>query len=108
MAGDQVGVGLEGFEGGDEGSVAFIDGAVEAVVGGFLLGHLPDALDSVQLGRVGRQSEQLDAMAVFGEPRLTFGRQLVARAVVDDEEDLSARAAAGQLLEKVEEGASVE
>jgi hypothetical protein len=54
-------VGLEGLEGVDEGGVAFVDGAIEAVVGGGLLGDLPDALDAVELGGVGRQTEQLDA-----------------------------------------------
>jgi hypothetical protein len=41
--------------------VAFFDGLVEAIVSGSLLGQLPDAFDAVELGRVWRKPEQLDA-----------------------------------------------
>ena len=53
-----------------------------------LLRLLPDALDRVELGRVGRQAEELDAMAIGREPRFAVGVEVVARAIIDDEEDL--------------------
>ena len=60
MPGNHRGVGLEGLEGRGEGGVTLGDGGVEAVVGGALFGHLPHALDAIELGRVGREAEQLD------------------------------------------------
>jgi hypothetical protein len=39
-------------------------------VGGGFLGDLPDAFDAVQFRRVGRQTEQLDAVPMVGEPLL--------------------------------------
>src|SRR5271170_4619822 len=100
-------VGLERLEGVDEGGVALADGAVEAIVGRLLLGDLPDALDAIELGRVGRESEQLDAMAMPLEPLHAFVLKVVARSVVDDEEDLPRRTASNQLLEEVEEGGAL-
>src|ERR1700722_9575645 len=108
MPGDHAGVSLEGLEGRDERGVALVCGRVEAVVRRPLLRCLPHALDAVQLWRVGRQTEQLDAMMMLSEPAFAVFAGVVARAIVDDEEDLSPRAATNKLFEKVKERAAVE
>ena len=108
MTGDQPRVRFESLERRDESGVAFLDRAVEAVVGGGLLGHFPDALDAVQFRGVGRQAEQFDAVAVAGEPALAIVLEPVTGPVVDDQEDFAARGAPHQFLEEVEERSAVE
>ena len=100
MARDSAGVVFERLEGGDQGLVAFVDGAVKAVVPGGFLGDLPDAFDAVQLRRVGRQTEQLDAVTMGGEPLLSNFFEPMAGSVVYDEEDLAAWTATDQLLDE--------
>ena len=107
MIRDEAGLLLEHLECCAERSVAFFDGLVEAIMGGSLLGQLPDALDAVELGRVRRKPEQLDAVAILGQPLLSFLLEVVAGAVVDDQEDL-ASATGNDLLQEVEEREAVE
>jgi hypothetical protein len=76
---DHGGIGLEGLGGADESGVALVHGAVEAVVGGGLLGHVPDAFDAIQLGGVGGPSKQLDLMPMRGEPLLSILLEAPAR-----------------------------
>jgi hypothetical protein len=82
---------LERLEGGDLGLVALVDGAAEAVVGGFL-GDL----------RSTRENRSADGrarcVAIVGEPLPSVFFEPMAGAVVDDEEDLAARKVADQLL----------
>src|ERR1700722_19918092 len=101
-------VGLEGLEGGGEREVSVVDGSVEAVVGGRLLGDLPDALDAVEFGGVCGQPKQLEAMTMLGQPSLSDCVELVAGSVVDDEEDFATRATTHHLLEEVEKRSAVE
>lgn len=108
MASDQMGVGVEGVELVSEGCVALVDSSVEPVVGGRLLGDLPDALDRVQLGGVRRKTVKLDAMTVLAEPLFPLGIEVVARPVVEDEKDLAAAAASDELLEEREECDGIE
>ena len=106
MAGQKCGVNLEGSEGPDERCVALIGGAEEPVVRGPLLGLLPGAFRRVIVGRVGRQPEQLDAMAVATKPRFAVVLEVMAGPVVEDEKQLSARAL-NELLEECEERVAV-
>jgi hypothetical protein len=76
-----------------ESAVAVGRRAEEAVVGRGLLGRLPDPLDGVELGGVGREAEELDAVMVGREPLLADLVEAVAGPVVDDEDDLTAEAA---------------
>jgi hypothetical protein len=76
---DQAGTRLERAEGRAKRGVALIGRLVEAVVRGPLLGHLPDAFDRIELGRVRRQAKQLDAVAVAREPELAGRVEVVAR-----------------------------
>jgi hypothetical protein len=59
----------------------------EAILGRRAFGGLPDAFDAVELGRVRRQSSQLDAVTVLSEPGLRLFVETMARVVVDDQED---------------------
>jgi len=63
-------LGIEALECRREGGIALLGRVEEPVVGGLLLDDLPDALDRVELRRVGRQPKELDAMAVLAEPGL--------------------------------------
>lgn len=107
MVRDQARSLLEHFERGAERCVAFFDGLVEAIVGGSFLGQLPDAFDAVELRRVWRKPEQLDAVTILRQPLLSLFLEVVAGTVVDDEEDL-ASAARNDLLQEIEERESVE
>lgn len=71
------------------------------------LGQLPDAFDRVELRRVGRQPEQLDAVAVLLQPQFSLFLEVVAGAVVDDEEDLPP-ASSNDLLEEFEKREPIE
>jgi hypothetical protein len=51
---------------------------------------------------------ELDAMTVSTQPQDAFLVEVVARAVVDDEEDFSARIVSDEPLEKFEECLAVE
>jgi hypothetical protein len=51
---------------------------------------------------------ELDAMAVSPEPLHAFLVEVVARTVIDDEEDLPARIVPDEPLQKCEEGLTVE
>jgi hypothetical protein len=104
---DEAGLLLKHLECRAQRSVAFFDGFVEAIMGGSLLGQLPDALDAVELGRVRRKPEQLDAVPILGQPLLSLFFEIVAGAVVDDQEDL-ASATPNDLLQEIEERESVE
>lgn len=79
---DQGRASVELGKGCDQRRVALFGGAKEPVVGSTLLRLLPDTLDRVVRGRVGR----LDAMAIGREPRFAVGVEVVARAIIDDEE----------------------
>jgi len=104
---DQLRFRLERREGRAKGCVALFNRLVEAIVGGSFLGHFPDTFDRIELRRVGRQPEQLDAVPVRLQPQLSFFLEIVAGTVVDDEEDL-APASTDDLLEEVMERESVE
>jgi len=105
---DKFGRRLERPEGVHEGGVTLLGRFVEAVVGGSLLGHLPDAFDWVQLRRVRRQPKQLDTMAVTREPQLPFLVEVVTGTVIDDEKGLATTASANDLLEERKERDAVE
>lgn len=107
MIRDEAGLVLKDLEGCAKGCITLFDGLVKAIVGGSLLGQLPDAFDRVELRRVGRQPEQLDAMVVLFQPQLPLFLEVVAGAVVDDQEDL-ASASNNELFEEVEERKPVE
>ena len=107
MPGDERWALLERLEGGGERFVAGLDGGEEAIVRRALLRRLPDALDAVELGRVRRQPLELDAMAIRREPLLPFLVEVMAGAVVDDQEDL-ASSAMNEPFEELEERALVE
>src|SRR5688500_1095022 len=94
---------VESLERGGESGVTVGRGPEEAVVGGGLLGGLPDTLDGIELRRVRREAEELDAVTAPCEPLLAGGVEVVAGPVVDDEEDLAATAG-DEMLEKLEEG----
>lgn len=57
MIRNKGGMGLERPKRCAKGRVALLDRFVEAIVGGSLLGDLPNALDGVEFGRVRRQAE---------------------------------------------------
>src|ERR1700761_555387 len=107
MVRDQFRACLELIEGCAQRRVAFFDGLVEPIVGGPLLGHLPYALNRVVLGRVRRQTKQLEPPTVLGEPLLPVFLEVVAGTVVDDQEDLAATVC-HELLQELEEREPVE
>src|SRR5690606_19324783 len=92
VARDQRRLSVEAIEGRDQRRVALIGGVEKPIVGGLFLGCLPHTLNRVELGRIGRKAEELDAVAIRAEPLLAIGIEVVARAVVEDEEHLSTRA----------------
>lgn len=85
---DECRLALEISEGAAERQVALVSGDEEGVVRGHLPGGLPDALHGHELGGVGRQPVELDAVAVFVKPEPALFGEPMAGAVVDDEEDL--------------------
>lgn len=107
LAGDQGRARLELVEGLDQGSVALFSGVKEPVVSCPLLRFLPDTLDGVVLRGVWRQAVEFDPMPVLAQPGFGLGVEVVTGPVVDDEEDLAARAP-DDVLEEVEERESVE
>ena len=72
-----------------------------------LLGLLPNALDGVEVGRVGRKPVQLDSMTVCMQPIDSFDLQVVTGTVVDDEEDF-ATCCTDKLLQEGKECVAVE
>ena len=86
---DEARLRLERSEGFAQCGIALLDRLVEAIVGGSLLRYLPNALDRVELGA----STVVAGTARFdggrGEPELPFLLEVVAGAVVDDQEDLA-------------------
>lgn len=107
MPGDEPRFSDEAFERGGQRSVTLLDRFEEPVVCRPTLGRLPDAFDSVELRRVRRQAPELDAVTVRCEPRLRFVVKAMARAVIDDQEDL-APTTMDKLLEEEQERVAVE
>jgi hypothetical protein len=87
--------------------VALVGGPVEAIVRRQLLGGFPNALDRIELGRVRRQSEQFDPMAIRREPELAVRVEVVTRPVVDDQKRLATTTATDDLFEEVQERPTV-
>ena len=108
MIRDETGLCLKRVEGRTEGGIALVSRLVEAVVRRPLLGHLPDPFDRVELWRVRWQAKQFDAVAVVRKPELALRVEVVARAVVDNQERLAAATPSNDFLEKREEGFAVE
>jgi hypothetical protein len=105
---DQARPCLERVERRTERGVALFSRLVEAVVRSPFLGHLPDTFDWVELWRVRRQAEQLDAVAMAREPKFALRIEVVARAVVDDQEGLAAATPSDDLFEERQERDAVE
>ena len=105
---ESLGLRLKGREGGGKGSIAFRDSREEAVVGRQLSRGLPDALRGVQLGRVGGKPTELHFPRVVVQPLFPRVIQPMARAVVDDEEDLAGTELPDQLDQVLVEGVPVE
>ena len=80
---------VEPDEGVDKGRVTLFGSIEIAIVGRGLPGDLPDAFDGIELGGVGRQPTQFDAVPIRVEPGHAFSLEVVARGVVDDEDYLS-------------------
>ena len=91
MAGDQRGLSVEALEGRYQRGVAFFDGVEEEIVGGLLFDYFPDTLDGIEFGRVRWETRQLDTIAIRAEPRFSVRVEIVARPVIEDEEQLSTR-----------------
>jgi hypothetical protein len=108
VIGDQGRLRLERGKGGAKRGVTLVGSLVEAVVRGSLLGHLPDAFNGIELGRVRRQTEQLDAVAVGHKPTLADRIEVVAGAVVDDQERFASPAPTDDLLEEGQKRTAVE
>lgn len=88
--------------------VAFLGRSIESIVCGELAGCLPNRLHGVELGRVGRQSKECDPPRALCEPALPLLVEVVAGAVVHDEEDLVTAVPGDKLLEEGEEGHAIE
>ena len=108
LRGEQAGAGAEGFECGGEAGIAFGYRGVETIVSGRFSSGLPHAFRRIELGRVGRQTVKLDAVAVGREPSSPGLVEPVARAVVDHEEDLSSSIAPDQKFQKLVERVAIE
>jgi hypothetical protein len=77
-------------------------------VRGQLTRRFPHRLNRVELRRVGRQAKEHDLVGVLGEPLLPFFLEVVAGAVVDNEEELPPLILGDETLEEPEERMSVE
>ena len=108
MTSDQTRPPLELGERGAQRGVALLCRRVEAVVCRHLARRFPHAFNRIELGRVRRQPEQLDAPLVFSQPRLPLGREIVKRRVIDDQEDLPAAILRNESPEEFPERVSVE
>ena len=108
MGVNQVGALAEGAEGFAQRTIPFIDSPVEPVVGRQLAGDLPDRLHGVEIGRVGRQAMQFKAVRVLTQPTLPVLAEVVARAIVGDEEDFPGGVAADEEFEEVQVSLGVE
>lgn len=108
MIGDEMRAALKAGEGVAESGVPLVGGAVEAVVGSELAGHLPHALDRVELRRVAREAVEFEPVRVLCQPRLAGVIEPVTGAIVDDEEELAGAVLGGELQEELVEGVSVE
>ena len=93
MRSEQRWISLKIAEGVAKGRISLLGGIEVAIVGCGLPGGLPDAFDGVELGRVGRQPTQFDAVLIRGEPGHALSLEVVARGVVDDQDHLAPIAA---------------
>lgn len=91
-----------------QGGIALLRRPVEAVVRRELPRGLPDWLHGVELRRIRREAEQRDAARVLGEPLLPFLVEVVAGAVVDDQENLATAVLRDEVLEEAQERLTVE
>lgn len=99
LTGNESRTGPEGFERRGQRRVAFIGSPEKRVMRRSLLCLLPDTLDRVELGGVGRQSRKLNAVAVCRKPGFSFGAEVMEGRVVDYEEDFAPRAPCDELEE---------
>jgi hypothetical protein len=108
MSCDHLGSTLEHVEGLGQLGVALVRGDKERVVRGELAGRLPDAFHRHELGRVGWQTMKLDEATILAQPAFAVVVEVMARAVVDDQEDLAALVTAHELPQELEERGAVE
>ena len=108
MSIDYFGPALEHIEGLGQLGVALVRCDEERVVCGQLASRFPDAFHRHELGRVGRQTVELDAVTVLAQPPFAVVVEIVARAVVDDQEDLAPVVTVHKLPQELEERRSVE
>jgi hypothetical protein len=87
--------------------VTLFNGSKKAVVRRALLGFLPGTLDGVKIWRVRREAMQLDAMTVSLKPFFTLLLQIVAWAVVNDEEYFAPRVL-HEVLKKLQKRQAIE
>jgi len=80
-----------------------------AIVEAASSGELPDALDWVQLGAVGRQVVEAKAVHVLCSPGFVQGRVVIGGVVENQNRStLAVPADAPELTEKIEEGGAIE
>ena len=72
MSGNECRCSAEACERFAQRRVAFLDGPVEAVMGGHFAGRLPNRFDRVEFRRVRRQPKQRDAFAIGRQPLFTL------------------------------------
>src|SRR5882672_2265447 len=108
MSSDHLGPALEHIEGLGQLGVALVGCDEERVVRGQFAGGFPYAFHRHELGRVGRQAMELDAVTVLAQPTFAVVLEPVVRRVVDDQEHLAAVVAAYQLPQELEERGPVE
>ncbi len=94
-------------EGCDKRVVALVRVAKEAVMSCSFLGFLPGTFGRVVVGLLGREAEQLYAVMVEAKPGFPLWFQVVARAIVKNQEYLSTRGF-DELLEEGEKSGAIE
>jgi transposase len=95
------------IKGGGERRVALDSGLVKRIVRGPHFCLLPTPINRIEFGRVRREACEFDALVVDRKPCFALGIEIVARAVVHDEEDFTA-GMPHKVLEKGQERLRVE
>ena len=108
MTCDQTGPPLELSKRGAKSGIALLCRLVEPVVCRHLARRLPHAFNRIELGRVRRQAEELDASPVFMEPEFSLGWKVVEGRIVDDQEYLPAAVLRNESFEECPERVAVE
>ena len=108
MSTDQRWTLLESGECGAQRHIALVSGDEEPIMRGDLAGCFPDTLHRHEFRRVGRQTMQLDLVAVGPQPSLAVVVEPVTWGVVDDQKDLAASIPLDQQSQEIVECVPIE